>query len=246
MKWGRKKRLHNNLSFENFLPTPIDKSEVIFLNLDEIGAIEALKLSGVTELARDIFMFAYYAGGQRISDALSLKHKDIIIDETYSTGSWHLFQKKQKKTERIVIPLLDKAISYLKKYHRANSLGNSYVFPKLFESKIVHEQDLNEAIKEFCKDAGITQQHRSIKYSGHYERERIESKSQFISFKVARKSFVSNSLKLGMSPELIIKFTGHSTVKVMREHYLGISEDFKRETLFKFWQPKSEHEPETK
>lgn len=229
MKWGLRKKYHKNTSFQDFATVPRDKTEIVFLELSEVRAIEALNLTGDLDLARIVFLFALYAGGQRLSDIKKLKQKDIIFAED-DTAEWRLFQYKGKKTVKNILPLLPQAIGFLKKCYRNDpALEDRFVFP------VTNDQELNNNINEICRLAGITEQLRFRHYSGVNVVESGGAKFDFVTMKTARKSFVSIALALGMAPDLIIQYTGHTTTKVMQKHYLGVSPAFKREALFKFW-----------
>ena len=232
MKWGLRKKYHKNTSFQDFATVQRDKTEIVFLELSEVRAIEALNLSGELDFARTVFLFALYAGGQRLSDIKKLRHKDIVF-EPDGTAEWRLFQYKGKKTVKNILPLLPQAIELLKNcYNEKLSPTDELVFP------LTYEQNLNDNINEICRLAGITEQLHFRHYSGVNLVESGGSKFDFVTMKTARKSFVSIALSLGMAPDLIIQYTGHTTTKVMQKHYLGVSPKFKREALFKFWPSK--------
>lgn len=229
VKWGLRKKYHKNTAFQDFATVPRDKTEIVFLELSEVKAIEALDLSGELDFARTVFLFALYAGGQRLSDIKKLRHKDIVF-EADGYVEWRLFQYKGKKTVKNILPLLPQAIEQLKKcYNDRLALTDELVFP------LTYEQQLNDNINEICRLAGITEQLNFRHYSGVNLVESGGAKFDFVTMKTARKSFVSIALSLGMSPDLIIQYTGHTTTKVMQKHYLGVSPKFKREALFKFW-----------
>jgi integrase len=232
MKWGLRKKYHRNTAFQDFATVPRDKTEIVFLELDEVRAIEELNLSGDLDFARTVFLFALYAGGQRLSDIKKLRHKDIVFGDD-GTAEWRLFQFKGKKTVKNILPLLPQAIAFLKKCYRDDlSLTDRLVF------SLGYEQNLNDNINEICRLAGITEQLHFRHYSGVNLVESGGAKFDFVTMKTARKSFVSIGLSLGMAPDLIIQYTGHTTTKVMQKHYLGVSQNFKREALFKFWAEK--------
>jgi len=152
MKWGLRKKYHKNTAFQDFATIPRDKTEIVFLELSEVRAIEALDLSGKLDHARTVFLFALYAGGQRLSDIKKLKHKDIVFDAD-GTAEWRLFQYKGKKTVKNILPLLPQAIELLEKcYKEELSQTDRLVF------HLKYEQELNDNINEICRLAGITEQ----------------------------------------------------------------------------------------
>lgn len=107
-----------------------EKRAEIYLTDEEIDAMYAMKLTGMEEKVRDVFLLGYFSC-QRYSDYSDLKKKNFI---NYN-GELGIITLTQKKTGRVVnVPIVDDRVYDLcDKYH--------YVFP------VVTEQQLNEKIK---------------------------------------------------------------------------------------------------
>ena len=82
------------------------------LSLEEVRALEAASLppGSVTELARDVFVFSFYAGGMRFSDVCTL-HRDEVRDGRA--------QYRMMKTGSVVsVPVPPPALAILEKYEK--------------------------------------------------------------------------------------------------------------------------------
>lgn len=91
------------------------------LTIAEINAIEKLKLTGKSELYRDIFIFEFYMRGLRISDVLTAK---------WSMINNRILDKGERKTEkRNIIYIEGKVWEIINKYKGKSPFG--YIFPLL-------------------------------------------------------------------------------------------------------------------
>jgi integrase len=229
MKWGKRKKFHSNTSYEDFKISR-EKKDVVFLNLDELAALRKLdlKMGTAERTTRDIFLFTAFTG-QRISDAKNICVKDLYFRED-GVIDWHLHQQKNHKTVKIELPLLDKAKEMIMPYHQ---LKETTPMSKLFNE--YSEPHMNRTLKTLCKRAGINEITSIVQYRNKEKVETVLPKFEFISMHSGRRSFVSNSLILGVSPEIIKECTGHSNLKTMAK-YLGIQYETKRKFLFESWQ----------
>ena len=87
---------------------------------------------------------------------------------------------------------------------------------------------------EFCKIAEINRTVTTIEYYGNHKKEIHKPIYELITFHTARKTFVTNSLILGMPTEAIKEFTGHKSDKVFNK-YQKITETYKKKHLDKTW-----------
>lgn len=69
-----------------------------------------------------------------------------------------------------------------------------------------------------------------VKYRNNIREEKTKPKYELISSHVARKTFVSNAVSMGIPPEVIMKWTGHASYESMRP-YLEISNNVKRDAM---------------
>jgi site-specific recombinase XerD len=170
-----------------------EEVDAVYLCMDEINAIYNLDLSNSPHLAnyRNDFVLGCLTG-LRFSDFSELMKVDLRKDMLY---------KKQNKSEHwVVIPLRDEALEILKNRFKAN-LGCST------------NAEFNMHIKTIGKLAGITE---SIKFSHKkHGKEVIETKPKYewVTSHTCRRSFCTNEFLAGTPVELIMKISGHKSVK---------------------------------
>jgi len=112
------------------------------LREEEVNAIEQLDLGEYDEqlsIVRDMWLFAYWSAGRRISCVLRMKNNDIKQDEE----GYKLDYKTYKANKHAVIPLyslfrvkgrkLSKPESIVKRY---NDRSKEFLFPRLSEQFI--------------------------------------------------------------------------------------------------------------
>ena len=144
------------------------------------------------ELAIDIFAFTFYTGGINLTDIANLK-KINIIDNT-------LIYHRQKTGKLLRIPLQEKALQLIEKYHNPD---NTYLFPILFERHITESQ------KKYRIKRVIREVNKSLKEIG----KELKLPLTLTTY-VARHSQATVMKKAGVSTAVIKEIMGHSSEKV--------------------------------
>ena len=80
----------------------------------------------------------------------------------------------------------------------------------------------------------ITELVNYVDYSGGKAREHREPKYKLITNHIARKTFITNSIMLGMNTKTIKEITGHKKDAVFNK-YVKISEEFKKLEMERTW-----------
>lgn len=176
------------------------KTKKEYLTEEELAAIEDLELKEESKMShhRNMYVFAAYAGGVRISDLLQLRWQN------YDGTHIRIFTQKTKDSIPIKLPL--KAVEIIN--HYANSQihrkENDYVFPLmdnetdysdpevLFKAISSNTAYANKNLKIIAKKAGITKN---------------------ISFHSSRHTWATRALKKGMRIEYVSKLMGHGSLK---------------------------------
>lgn len=164
--------------------------------------------------ARDIYCFGCFTG-LRISDILNLKREHIKDDEIHKTIV------KTRRTD--IIPLNQFAKQILKKYEFEES-----PLPK------ISSQKLNDYIKECCRKAEIKTLINNVTFIGGKPKEQSFPKCELITTHTARKTFLTNSIILGMNYMAARGISGHKKDKDFNR-YVKIAEDFKQKEMQKTW-----------
>ncbi|MBO7305545.1 MAG: site-specific integrase, partial [Bacteroidales bacterium] len=177
MSEGLKRNYHKALDFQNFQRP---QEEIVNVNLTEkeIGQMLKLKLNGVAEKVRDMFVFGCYVA-QRHSDYSKATDMDVKGD---------FIEVVQKKTRRrIKIPLHPIAKVILEKYNGRFPTIDLAIFNTTIK-EVAHFAKINEKIFTQVTKAGKLQQ-------------KYVEKWQLITSHTARKSGVTNALRAGVPIE---------------------------------------------
>ena len=216
MTWSHERGYHQNLDYKKF-KTIQNTIEVIYLTMDELMTLynhpfESKRLEHI----RDFYCLGCFTG-LRFSDLKQLKTSNIYDD--------HIKLNIQKtKTIDHKIPLNKYALSILEKYR--NTLYDP--LPK------ISGQKFNKYIKECCEIVGIDTPINITRYIGKKRIDKVMPKFDLITSHTARKTFVTNSLVLGMKEMVVRNITGHKDDSSFRR-YVEIAEDFKKSEMDNTW-----------
>ena len=177
-----------------------EKTKKEYLTEEELKKIEELPLTLGTMMYhhRNMYIFASYAGGIRISDLLKLKLKNF--DGT------HISITTQKTGEHLTIKLPNRAKEIINLYWSENvqEEQENFIFP-IFSNAI----DYNDPIVYFKAKSGATAYaNKNLKLIA--EKAGINKK---ISFHSSRHTWATRALKKGMRIEYVSKIMGHNTIK---------------------------------
>lgn len=216
MTWAERRGFHKNKDYKNIEKLPAFENEVIYLTEEELENLEKLDLSSNKhlEMNRDLFLFGCYTG-QRFSDYGSFDYDEV------KDGFWVRNQVKGGGRSIVRIPLSTKAKIILEKYRETG-------LPK------ISIQRINENIKVISEKAGINSPLKLFKKSGNKNTYETCMKFKKISTHTARKTFVTLSLKKNMSPEAIMKITGHKSMKEFQK-YLNVIDSWVNDQFTRAW-----------
>jgi len=86
---------------------------------------------------------------------------------------------------------------------------------------------------ELCKLAGIDEEIRITTYKGNVRTDKIQPKWELVGTHTGRRTFIVNALSLGITPNIVMKWTGHSDYKAMKP-YIDIVDSIKASSMTKF------------
>lgn len=148
--------------------------------------------SKLVQFAIDIFTFSYIMGGINFVDIASLTKENIMDNR--------LVYIRQKTKKLIQLPLQDKAIELIEKYHDDN---NPHLFPILLAYHKTEQQRLNRVHKV------IVNVNKRLKKIG----KELELPITLTTY-VARHSHATILKKAGVATSIISESLGHSSEKV--------------------------------
>jgi len=195
-----------------------DEGDTIALTEPELMALLHLDLEPGTTACdvRDLFCLAAFTG-LRFSDASAIQREHVQQD---ATGDWWLKKWIEKTKTYHEMPLSDPALVILNRHQ--------------FKFKSISLQKTNDYLKELGQQAGINEQTLKTIYRGATKDERTEPKFKLLSFHCARRTFATLSLEKGMRPEVVMKLTGHRTLKSFMK-YVKVSPNVLKLEMHKAW-----------
>ena len=216
MTWAMDRGYHANDQFRKFKVAEVE-NEVIYMTLEELLQLNNFEFdSNRLSHVRDLYCFSCFTG-LRFSDA-------IALDESHIQGENIIKSIQKTKQANSKIPLSKYAKAILEKYK--DSIH--YPLPK------ISNQKFNSYIKECCELAGINSSVSIVRFSGGKRTELTFPKHQLITSHTARKTFVTNSLILGMKEMVVRNITGHKKEESFKK-YVKIAEDVKRQEMESTW-----------
>jgi integrase len=192
-----------------------EESDAIYLSELEVSKIYHTDLSKYPHLDkyRNLLVFGCLTG-LRFSDFSTVKCEDV--------RGKRLYKKQEKSDHWVVIPLRE--IAY-----------RIFVFSFNKQIPEITNSDFNYYIKEVGKHAGINE---SITFSykkGNKVIAETKQKYQWITSHTCRRSFCTNEFLAGTPVELIMKISGHKSLRDFYK-YIRITPEQAAKQIEKIWQ----------
>lgn len=184
------------------------------LTFETIGKLKELDLDGYTALARDVFVFAFYARGMRFGDVCCLRRENV------RDGRLEYTMMKTGQKVRGKLPTPAQAIA---ERYRSES---PYVFPFLEKGDEIDGVHLrrrinsnnvmvNEALKDVAKAAEI--------------------KAEGFSMHVARHSYADFARRKSGNTHAIMESLGHTSLQVTQQYLKSLDKDASDELDNQLW-----------
>ena len=221
LRWAFKKGLHQNNAYDSYKPKlkSIQK-KIIFLTWEELNKLRELEIPAAKQAldrVRDVFLFQCFTG-LRYSDVFNLRRSDIKGD--------HIEVTTVKTSDSLIIELNNHSKAILDKYKDV-AFEDDKVLP------VITNQKMNDYLKELAELAGIDEPVRQTYYRGNERIDEVTPKYALLGTHAGRRTFICNALALGIPPQVVMKWTGHSDYKAMKP-YIDIADDIKANAMSKF------------
>lgn len=221
LRWCEKRNYIKTNIWNEFRPKlKTTQKKIIFLNQTELTQVRDFNIPAgkeYLERVRDVFLFLCFTG-LRYSDVSNLKKSDIKGDTIEITTI--------KTTDSLIIELNNHSREILEKY-------KDKVFDKGLALPVITNQKMNEYLKELMELAGIDEPIRETHYKGNERIDTIIPKYALIGTHAGRRTFICNALSLGIPPQVVMKWTGHSDYKAMKP-YIDIADETKISAMERF------------
>ena len=216
LKWATEKGYNKELAFVGYKPKlKTVQKKIIYLEWEEL--MRMYQLTGLKEneqLANDRFLFSCFTS-LRFSDVEELRwdnvHNNYIELTTIKTN------------DCIRIELNNYSRAILSRYPRTTGK----VFPHMFNQKA------NNYLKRVAQIAGINTPITTTYFRGGQRINEVKPKYELITTHCGRRTFICNALMLGIAPNIVMKWTGHSNYNAMRP-YIEIADSAKQSAMSLF------------
>ena len=221
LRWAFKKGLHQNNAYDSYKPKlKSTQKKIIFLTWEELNKLREFEIPAAKQAldrVRDVFLFQCFTG-LRYSDVFNLRRSDIKGD--------HIEVTTVKTSDSLIIELNNHSKAILDKY-------KDVVFEDDKVLPVITNQKMNDYLKELAELAGIDEPVRQTYYRGNERIDEVTPKYALLGTHAGRRTFICNALALGIPPQVVMKWTGHSDYKAMKP-YIDIADDIKANAMSKF------------
>ena len=221
LRWSFGQGIHSNNAYDTFRSKLKDtQKKIIFLTWEELTKLREFAIPPAKQSldrVRDVFLFQCFTG-LRYSDVYNLRRSDIKED--------HIEVTTIKTSDSLVIELNKHSKAILEKYQ-------DVVFEHDKALPVITNQKMNEYLKELAELAGINEPIRQTYYKGNERIDEVTPKYALLGTHAGRRTFICNALALGIPPQVVMKWTGHSDYKAMKP-YIDIADDIKANAMSKF------------
>ncbi len=191
------------------------EGSIYVLSIKQILHLQNLKIeSEAMSNTRDVFCFMCWTG-QRYSDIQNINRNDI--KKRNETLYWELITTKTG--EPIQVPLLQYAESILKKHEDEES-----------PLPVISNQKMNDHLKKLGEKADFNEAVKVIQYFDGRENESFLPFYKILTTHVARKSYITNSLTLGVPERVVREISGHKDEKSFAR-YVKLAESYKNKVI---------------
>ena len=198
LRWAFKKGLHQNNAYDSYKPKlKSTQKKIIFLTWEELNKLREFEIPAAKQAldrVRDVFLFQCFTG-LRYSDVFNLRRSDIKGDYIEVTTV--------KTSDSLIIELNKHSKAILDKYKDV-SFEDDKVLP------VITNQKMNDYLKELAELAGIDEPVRQTYYRGNERIDEVTPKYALLGTHAGRRTFICNALALGIPPQVVMKWTGHS------------------------------------
>lgn len=221
LRWAFKQGVHQNNAYDTYKPKlKSTQKKIIFLTWDELTKLREFEIPAnkqALERVRDVFLFQCFTG-LRYSDVFNLRRSDVKGE--------HIEVTTVKTSDSLIIELNNHSKAILDKYKEVTFEGDK-VLP------VITNQKMNDYLKELAELAGIDEPVRQTYYRGNDRIDEVTPKYALLGTHAGRRTFICNALALGIPPQVVMKWTGHSDYKAMKP-YIDIADDIKANAMSKF------------
>lgn len=222
LRYAKSKGLYNGTLHDTFKPKfkGLMKKDLYYLEWSEFESMLYLQFtSPIRTAVRDAFCFCC-ATGLRVSDCSELRWSNVHLDCDVP----HISLIAKKTTKPTVIELNNYARALIDRQLPNAALPDGYVFPP------VKFRTRNFELPLIAKAAGIQGKVRKLSFIGNKVTAEMVDKADAISTHWGRHTFIVHALSLGISPTIVMQWTGHASFESLKP-YIAICDQAKKSSM---------------
>lgn len=222
LRYAAQHDLYHGTLHDTFKPKlkGIGRKDVHYLEWPEFESILYAPLTDRQQIAiRDAFCFSC-ATGLRVSDCSRLRWSQVHLSA--ETPFISLIAKKTTKRTDIELNQFSRAI--IDRQVSSGIREDGLVFAPFSNGT------RNYHLKNIAKAAGIKGQVRELFFKGNKVTEVMVDKAKAITTHWGRHTFIVRALSLGISPVVVMQWTGHSSFDSMKP-YIAIADTAKKQNM---------------
>ena len=221
LRWAVKNKYSTNTDFEDFKPK-LRKAQktIVYLEWVELMNMYHFAVPESKEYlrrVRDVFCFCCFTS-LRYSDVYNLKRTDIRGGKINITTI--------KTADKLQIELNQYSKAILEKYEDLPFINNKAL-------PVISNQKMNEYLKELGELCELDTPVANTYYIGGDRYDEVVPKYELLSTHAGRRTFICNSLAMGIPANVVMKWTGHSDYKAMKP-YIDVADSIKADFMNKW------------
>ena len=221
LAWAENKGYLSDPAFRSYRPKlKGGPKPVIYLEWDELMRLwewDATTGRDYLGAVRDIFCFCCFTS-LRYSDAVNLRWPDVGPESIRITTV--------KTADPIEIQLNAWSQEILGRY-----VDEAYPDERVFPT--ISNQVMNRYLHELCEICRIDEPTHRTWYKGSERHDEVHPKYELVTTHAGRRTFIVNALAMGISPTVVMQWTGHADYDAMRP-YIAVADTTKAQAMALF------------
>ena len=212
LNWAKEKSFNDSTQYLKWKIPNEDGKDHFFLKYEEINVLSKVELEPRLEKVRDLFLMGCYCG---------LRYSDLVTLRPIHLQNGFITKVALKTNEPVKIPVIPELQQLLNKYW-----DNKQPLPN------ISNQKGNEYLKELAKISELTRKFNYTQKQGRETKEETFEAWEMMSWHVARHSFITNCIQLGVPQEVVRRVVGHSSFQTLKK-YIQNDDEFNKSEMMK-------------
>ncbi|MFC4230965.1 tyrosine-type recombinase/integrase [Parasediminibacterium paludis] len=212
LNWAKEKSFHTTSQYLKWKIPNEDGKDHFFLKHDEIIALSKVELEPRLDRVRDLFLMGCYCG---------LRYSDLVTLKPIHLQNGFINKVALKTNEPVKIPVIPELLELFNKYWNDNQ-----------PLPTISNQKGNDYLKEIGKKANLVRPFNYTQKQSRQTKEEIFEAWEMMTWHVARHSFITNCIQIGVPQEVVRRVVGHASFQTLKK-YIQNDDDFNKVEIMK-------------